>query len=113
MGIWPNPSRMRSARMTNGHTRQGSRFRGVQVNRNRTGCCNAVRKIAGQRFLSHEVPVLPLDGCDAADCQCTYQLFEDRRTQIRRASGATGGDTTPLRIWDDRNSSSPGRRHED
>ncbi len=63
-----------------------SRYRGVQVVANAGGCCRTVEAIAGKRFLADEVPKLPLDGCDAASCRCSFELFDDRRTDLRRAS---------------------------
>ncbi len=56
-----------------------SNYRGVEVHPGTLGCCGAVREIRGKRFLSDEVPSLPLQGCDAEDCGCTYELFADRR----------------------------------
>lgn len=63
-----------------------SRYRAVQVNAPGEECCQAVLAIQGRRFLSDEVPALPLEGCDAGDCRCTYELFDDRRTEVRRIS---------------------------
>ncbi len=56
-----------------------SNYRGVEVHAGALGCCAAVREIRGKRFLSDEVPALPLPGCNAEDCGCTYELFADRR----------------------------------
>ncbi|MGD2173582.1 MAG: hypothetical protein PVJ78_09960 [Gammaproteobacteria bacterium] len=43
-------------------------------------CCDAVREHDEQVFLSSESPMLPVDGCDIADCRCKYIHLEDRRT---------------------------------
>ena len=90
-----------------------SRYRGVQVNGHYASCCEAVRAVAGKRFLSDEVPTLPLNGCDALDCRCTYRLFDDRRTEIRRGSDVTFDIKCRLRGQDNRNGTSSGRRAHD
>lgn len=47
--------------------------------------CEAVRQIAGRRFLSEEAPRLPLDECPCMqDCRCVYRHYPDRRTDVRR-----------------------------
>ena len=53
--------------------------------------CEAASALEGERFLSKDSPILPLDTCtDVANCECKYQHFEDRRTNDgdRRAPGA-------------------------
>ena len=42
-------------------------------------CCRAADALAGTRFLSAEAPTMPLYGCDAASCTCSYAHHEDRR----------------------------------
>ena len=93
------------------HTR--SRFRGVQLNPNQDDCCDAVRASIGQRFLSNEVPMLPLEACDSADCRCTYELFEDRRTAVRRVSDFLSWPRSRLRLDNRRNAQTRGRRRGD
>lgn len=43
--------------------------------------CAAVLAIGDKRFLDADknIPVLPLDNCDASRCRCTYVQHEDRR----------------------------------
>lgn len=43
--------------------------------------CDAVKAIGDKRFLDtdRDIPVLPLEGCTAAKCQCTYAHHDDRR----------------------------------
>ena len=49
--------------------------------------CEAVRAIAGKRYLSAEAPLLPLKDCDrSACCKCRYHHRPDRRDGPRRAS---------------------------
>ena len=91
----------------------GSEFRGVQINPNSDTCCQAVRDRLGQRFLSNQVPMLPLPGCDSADCRCTYQLFDDRRTDIRRTADVAFDVAGQFLKDDQRSESSSGRRRED
>ncbi len=60
-----------------------SRYRGVEVVPDGSGCCNSAREVTGKRFLSTEVPQLPLPDCDRAICNCRYELFADRRRSHR------------------------------
>ncbi len=46
--------------------------------------CEAARKLGKTRFLSREAPVLPLQGCNAPHCTCSYAHFDDRREHDRR-----------------------------
>jgi hypothetical protein len=43
-------------------------------------CCDAARDVAHRRYLSTEAPMLPLEGCTQASCQCRYAHHDDRRT---------------------------------
>ena len=90
-----------------------SQYHGVQVIANPSECCQAAKAIAGQRYLPNEVPMLPLPGCDAADCRCTYKRFDDRRTDLRRASDVGYDMATELHDQENRKSTSPGRRSAD
>jgi len=56
-----------------------SEFRCVQVNANGDDCCQAALELSGMRFLPEEIPRLPLAGCEADSCNCSYELFSDRR----------------------------------
>ena len=60
-----------------------SRYRAVEVVPDGSGCCGAAREVSGKRFLSSEVPQLPLPECDRAICHCRYELFADRRRSHR------------------------------
>ncbi|MCV2219287.1 hypothetical protein [Thauera sp. Sel9] len=46
--------------------------------------CEAVRKLAGQRFLAAHAPHLPLADCESSRCECIYRHHEDRRHYNRR-----------------------------
>lgn len=88
-------------------------YRAVEVVPCSEGTCNAVRAIAGNRFLTKDVPKLPLRECDRPNCNCTYRRHADRRKGFRRAAdlGADISSTT-LRQKADRRRS-PGRRATD
>jgi len=49
--------------------------------------CDAVKRIAGRRFLVRDVPTIPVPDCDVTGCKCTYIRFKDRRLWVedRRA----------------------------
>ena len=55
--------------------------------------CEAVRQIVDQRFLAHEVPMLPLYDCsNPAACRCKYTHWNDRRQDDRRTLFSGIGD---------------------
>ena len=89
-----------------------SSYNGIQINVNSEECCQAARKLEGQRFLANEVPMLPLDGCDAAECRCAYERFDDRRTDARRLSDVGYDMASQLHDQENRINTS-GRRDDD
>jgi len=103
----------RAGGKTNKATSNQSKFRGVQLNPNNDDCCEAVRESICKRFLSNQVPMLPLTGCDSGDCRCTYQLYDDRRTDIRRAGDVVHDLLGQLRLANRRSAQLPGRRCSD
>jgi hypothetical protein len=47
--------------------------------------CAAAARCRNKRFLSSQVPLLPLRDCDrAATCPCKFKHHDDRRTGVRR-----------------------------
>jgi hypothetical protein len=80
-------------------------------------CCNAVREIAWKRFLSTQVPMIPLRDCGLPSCGCTYRRYPDRRQENRRAAaeniGTTGSNRMIRPQGDRRSPTSPGRRATD
>ena len=94
-------------------TNTRSRFRGVQLNPNHDGCCEAVLESVGQRFLSNDVPMLPLAACDSNDCRCTYELFDDRRTAVRRVGDFIHAAPRQFRLINRRSNGLRGRRRSD
>ena len=61
--------------------------------------CEAARACKERRFLSADAPALPLEGCDAARCDCRYGHFDDRRRGPRRSEEKGG---TPKAMKEDR-----------
>jgi len=102
-----------SKKAANDSDYKSSKYRGVQVTVNTDACCEAAREIAGQRFLSDDVPMLPLNDCDANNCQCSYKLYDDRRTDFRRASDVGFDIATQLSDDNNRSSGVSGRRIDD
>ncbi len=89
------------------------KYRGVQVIVNKNDCCQAAETVADQRFLIEQIPKLPLANCDAAQCGCGYERFDDRRADFRRASDLGYDMASQLHSDDCRSSTSPGRRSKD
>lgn len=87
-------------------------YSGIQINMVAEECCQAARELQGQRFLEHEVPMLPLDGCDAVECRCAYERFDDRRTDVRRLSDVGYDIASQLHDGENRINTS-GRRDDD
>ena len=89
-----------------------SNFRSVQVIPASDGCCQLVKDIAKQRFLSDDAPLLPLSGCDSLQCRCTYEHFKDRRQESRRISDL-GYDIAGQFHEDNKRGENTGRRNTD
>lgn len=87
-----------------------ARYRGVQIVPGLEGCCREAKVAASRRYLSHEVPGLPHESCDFHNCQCTYQLFDDRRADLRRASDISFDIAGSLRTGVDPRSKAGDRR---
>lgn len=64
--------------------------------------CEAVKKLTGKRLLSKVAPSLPLPDCGAADCQCWYEHFADRRMDTRRSYRPTNYTGHERRVGNDR-----------
>jgi hypothetical protein len=63
-----------------------TRFRAVSI-RPGEHSCEAARQFGNMRFLCAKAPRLPVQECDAANCNCRYVHFADRRTgKDRRAT---------------------------
>lgn len=90
-----------------------SRYRGVQVIADADSCCAAAQAIEGNRYLAHQVPRLPLENCDSADCRCTFELYDDRRTDLRRTSDISYDMASEFRTGENRRTEFLGRRKSD
>lgn len=55
----------------------------VEIRRG-THACKAVQSLGSTRFLSDEAPRLPVPGCTAAQCTCSFIHHDDRRDDDRR-----------------------------
>ncbi len=65
---------------------QASPFHAVEI-RCTNNACQVAKDTRGERYLSAEAPLLPLERCDRPDrCQCGYKHHEDRRGGISRRS---------------------------
>lgn len=63
--------------------RSGQHWHAVSIT-GPSSACAAAQACKGKRYLSGEAPRLPLEGCDAARCECRYRHFADRRGDPRR-----------------------------
>lgn len=59
-------------------------YRGVTIQFDEKSCCEAVRHLAGKRFLCRLAPIVPLPECSRKYCECWYEHFDDRRETDRR-----------------------------
>lgn len=85
-------------------------YRGVEVIPHPSGHCGAVEKIAGQRLLADEAPVLPLPDCDAEECNCRYAQYKDRRLDARRDADVGISNVASSMGIDSGRAEEPGRR---
>lgn len=113
LAILTRKARSKSKIATSGNPAKSCSFRGAQVIATKEGCCLAAQNLAHKRFLVDEIPRLPLSDCDAEQCCCTYERFDDRRSELRRASDVGFSIGSQLHGEDNRNNSVPGRREDD
>jgi hypothetical protein len=62
-------------------------------------CCQGSVQMSEKRFLVGKAPMLPLPGCDAAQCDCRYAHYSDRRyagTDRRRTVASAGEAVVPF-----------------
>jgi hypothetical protein len=80
-------------------------------------CCAAMKAIGNTRFLvaKDKSLLLPLSGCDAAQCSCRYVHHEDRRTDDgeRRFIGSLRTDLYDHGVENNRRAKARGRRETD
>jgi hypothetical protein len=53
-------------------------------------CCASARMHQSTRWLSLEAPRLPIQGCDARQCDCRYRHHTDRRENTQRKQDRDG-----------------------
>jgi hypothetical protein len=77
--------------------------------------CPAVRELSGQRFLADEAPRIPLPECEiAAECECSFVHYDDRRTgRDRRSPFRSGGISAGTGEHEKERRSGGERRHDD
>ncbi len=88
-------------------------YRGVEVIPDPKACCKAVEALAGRRLLADEAPQLPLPDCDLATCECRFQQYSDRRTDLRRDADAGIGTMASMFVKENARADRPGRRAAD
>lgn len=52
--------------------------------------CKAIHAYEGKRILMDKAPTLPVQGCDAKQCECRFQRYDDRRVGPRRTKMKAG-----------------------
>ena len=71
--------------------KMSSRWHAVSIVMQGTSCA-AAALCRNKRFLSAQIPMLPLKDCDrSAGCPCKYKHFEDRRSDLRRSDDVHRG----------------------
>jgi hypothetical protein len=113
MQIPANPTGINKKLLSDTDSNGNSRYRCVEVAPGSLDCCYAVQALMGERFLNNQIPSLPLDGCDAQNCECSYVHLKDRRSEARRVSDNVGNDTSTFYKMHDRHRISTGRRWND
>ncbi len=76
------------------------KYRGAEVIAD-DDACDSAKALMSSRFLSSDVPLLPLKTCDRnATCTCRYRHFDDRRRTVsRRVPHATRYRGVERRVW--------------
>lgn len=74
------------------------------------GACEGAEALREQRFLARNAPRLPLPNCSKQDqCQCKYERYSDRRSDLRRSDDRFKGKSTAASGQERRR---PGERRE-
>lgn len=96
-----------------GRAKPARAYSGVEIISSH-GCCEAVRALAGKRFLSSQVPLFPLQDCDRPQCDCSYRRYADRRSGLRRAADHGFSISSSMaEEKSERRQPAPGRRAQD
>ena len=75
--------------------------------------CPAVASLAGERFLSSEAPLIPLESCSSDTCHCVYMHHSDRRTGTDRRGHHESVDGYIVLPGQPNRDIAPGRRASD
>jgi len=75
--------------------------------------CDAAKALAGSRFLAVSAPKLPLAECDAAECCCRFQHYDDRRSGNDRRTPFGSGGKAASGSYEGERRHGPDRRHDD
>lgn len=94
-------------------TKEKNKFHGVSISYDWETVCDAAKELDGKRYLSNEVPQLPLPGCTAETCKCTYFHHDDRRSKGRGRRLASNIDWRIIADSDEDRRHAPGRRSTD
>jgi len=83
--FWPEQQSRSASRRDNDEIddENNSRFHAVSI-KPCSHACDAAMRLSSKRFLAGEVTSLPVAGCDATRCQCTYKHYADRRQRQER-----------------------------
>jgi hypothetical protein len=68
---------------------QDTKFHAVSI-RLGASACTAAKELQGERFLASDAPMFPLEGCDAANCNCRFVHYKDRRSRDDRRNPYRG-----------------------
>ena len=116
MGLFSMFSRADEDKPVNRSARRAkpnSEFRGVEVIPDANACCTAAKALSGRRLLADEAPQLPMPDCDQASCQCRFQQYSDRRTDLRRDADAGIGTMADSFVTKNARVEGPSRRSAD
>jgi len=82
---WPNKSKrgLSERSVTSPSRTPPSPFHAISIKPGDKSCYQ-VSQLEGKRFLASEAMPLPVGGCDAKQCHCTYKHHQDRRQGERR-----------------------------
>ena len=81
--IWFWLNRHHSQTSAPSSKKQEKHYHGVSIQPG-SKACPAVMQLEGKRFLAREVTILPVTGCTAKKCTCTYRHYDDRRSPKER-----------------------------
>ena len=76
---------VKQAAKTTSPGKKSSEFHAVAIICN-DSACDAAKALLGKRFLSDDVPRLPLDDCTSLACECQFRHYADRRHATNRRS---------------------------